>query len=207
MKRSILVSIAVVVIVAILAFVTGGEEKYKTLDIGAKAPGTTINMLDISGNSTSLDELKKDNGLLVIFSCNTCPFVIQWEDRYPGLGNACSDADIGMVLVNSNEAKRENADSFEEMKLHASQKKYNCSYVVDEKSVLANSFGAKTTPHVFLFNKDMELVYEGAIDDNSGDASAVKEHYLDDAILNLKNGKTIDPAKTRALGCSIKRLK
>lgn len=206
MKRSLIISAAALLLITVVAFVDGGGETYKTLSIGDKAPKVDVKMKDISGKSVSLEDVAKDNGLLVVFSCNTCPFVIKWEDRYPGLGDLCEKNNIGMVLVNSNEAKRDNADSFDNMVAHADEKGYNCMYVVDEKSEVANSFGAKTTPHVFLFNNKMKLVYKGAIDDNLEDASAVKEKYLESAIGKMVNGEKIDPTKTKAIGCSIKRV-
>ena len=112
---------------------------------------------------------------------------------------------VGMVLVNSNEAKRDAGDSFADMQAHYKEKGYTGSYVLDAGNAVADAFGARTTPHVFLFNKDLKLVYKGAIDDNVGSASAVKEKYLENAINNLVEGKTIDPATTRNVGCSIKR--
>ncbi|PCJ88151.1 MAG: thioredoxin family protein [Flavobacteriales bacterium] len=196
-----------ILLFSIFAFTLLEGEKYKTLEIGSAALKTDVKMKDISGKELSLNDAKKDNGLLVIFSCNTCPFVIQWEDRYPKLGEQCEKNNIGMVLINSNEAKRDKADSMDEMKKHAEEKSYNCSYVVDEKSAVANAFGAKTTPHVFLFDKDLKLVYEGAIDDNSKDVKEVKKPYLNNAISNLISGKKIDPNNTKSIGCSIKRVK
>ena len=113
-----------------------------------------------------------------------------------------------MALVNSNEAKRSGEDSIEEMKKHATERGYGeLAYLVDEKSALANAFGAKTTPHIFLFDKEWKLVYEGAIDDNSKDAKSVKAAYLKDALNNLKAGKKISPNNTKSIGCSIKRVK
>ena len=145
---------------------------------------------------------------MVIFSCNTCPFVIAWEDRYPGLAKLSNDAEVGFALINSNEAKRSGADSMEEMIAHAKQKGYSdIPYLVDNNSSLANAFGAKTTPHVFLFDKDWKLVYEGAIDDNHKSAADANAQYLNDALKNLKQGKKIDPNNTKAIGCSIKRVK
>ena len=147
-------------------------------------------------------------GLLVIYSCNTCPWVVAWEDRYNELYKECANEGIGFVLVNSNEAKREGADSMEEMKAHAKEKGYfNFAYVVDENHVLADAFGATKTPDVFLFNEEMKLVYKGAIDDNSKDKNAVEEPYLMNAVKALSAGKEINPATTKALGCSIKRIK
>lgn len=205
MKRFILISLAALAILAGLSFVIGGE-KYNTIEIGANAPDTEKKMMDISGTEYSLADLKLDNGLLVIFSCNTCPFVIKWEDRYPDLERICEENRIGMVLVNSNAARRDNDDSMENMKQHAKDKGYRTKYVEDVDSQLANSFGAKTTPHVFLFDKAMKLVYKGAIDDNVESASEVKEKYLESAITNIKAGKAVEPAETKAIGCSIKRV-
>jgi thioredoxin-related protein len=179
-----------------------------TLSIGDKAPMTSVKMKAVTGEEVSLEDLKQENGLLVIFSCNTCPFVLAWEDQYPKLGNLTSDNDIGMVLVNSNEAKRKGDDAMSAMKEHASKAGYNCPYVVDEGSKLADAFGAQTTPHVYLFNEDMELVYRGSINDKFEEKDkTAKTFYLEGAIKNLIHGKKIDPADTREIGCSIKRVK
>lgn len=192
-------------LIGLNAFRAGGE--YETLSIGAKAPELIAKqMTSANDESISVKSLAKANGTLVIFSCNTCPFVIAWEDRYPSLKKLADKNKIGFALVNSNAAKRSGDDSKGNMKSHASEKGYgNIPYLIDKNSALANAFGAKTTPHVFLFDKDWKLVYEGAIDDNHKDASAVKEDYLNNAIKNLANDKAIDPNNTKAIGCSIKR--
>jgi thioredoxin-related protein len=85
------------------------------------------------------------------------------------------------------------------------EKGFKMPYLLDEKSSLANAFGAKTTPHVFLFDHNMKLVYRGAIDDNVNSASAVKTKYLENAMNALSAGKTIEVNDTRPVGCSIKR--
>jgi len=177
------------------------------LEIGSNAPKTDLTMMDVSGKDRTLDDLKGKNGLLVIFSCNTCPFVLAWENRYLTVSDKCKALGIGMVAVNSNEAYREQQDSFEEMKTHATKAEYDFPYVVDVKSELADAFGANRTPHVFLFNKDLKLVYRGAIDDNRDDATAVKKHWLLNALDELVAGKGISVATTKSIGCTIKRLK
>ena len=203
--------LSILLLLATIGFFTysfkGGEE-YQTIEIGTKAPMLDYEMQGTDGEPHSLKSLAENNGILVIFSCNTCPFVIKWEDRYPALAELTAEKEIGFVLVNSNAAKRDGADSMEEMLSHAEEKGYsNVPYVVDESSKLANAFGGKTTPHVFLFNAEMELVYEGAIDDNLDDASAVEKPYLKHAIENMVMGKEIEPKNTKAIGCSIKRQK
>jgi peroxiredoxin len=93
------------------------------------------------------------------------------------------------------------------MKEHAKKYNYKFPYLLDKKSKLANSFGAKTTPHVFMFNQEHQLVYKGAIDDNYEDINKVKEFYLKDAMEQLANGKKIKVSVTDPVGCSIKRFK
>jgi hypothetical protein len=144
----------------------------------------------------------------VIFSCNTCPFVLGWEDQYPMLGSMADLNKIGMVLVNSNEAKRGGDDSMEEMKNHSKGAGYNVPYVVDNNSALANAFGANTTPHIYLFDGDMKLVYTGAINDKYEQKDKVATtRWLHDAMMLLADGKAdqIEPKETKNIGCSIKR--
>jgi hypothetical protein len=111
-----------------------------------------------------------------------------------------------MVLVNSNEAKREKGDGFGDMQDHYKRMGYNSAYVLDKDHAVADAFGARTTPHVFLFDRDGKLSYKGAIDDNVGSANAVTQHWLKDAMAAQVAGQAIDPATTRNMGCSIKRV-
>lgn len=180
--------------------------QHKVLDIGEHFPLQNEKIENVvDETSKSMDSYKSDNGLLVIFSCNTCPFVVAWEDRYPMISEIAQNNNVGFVLVNSNFAKRDGDDSKESMKLHAKNHSYKWPYLIDDESSLANAFGAQTTPHVFLFDKDLKLVYKGAIDDNYKDASKVEEFYLKNAIESLGKGKEIEVKETRNLGCSIKR--
>ena len=190
------------------------SEPNATLEIGAKAPMPDAQMDGIDGARHSLASLAGENGLAVVFSCNTCPFVVGgngtegWEGRYPAVHKEASKLGVGMVLVNSNTARRDAGDNLQDMRARAKDHGLKgIPYVLDEESKLADAFGAKTTPHVFLFNKNMELVYKGAIDDNVGNANEVKEHYLSNAMTALSNGKKIKKDSTRPIGCSIKRVK
>jgi hypothetical protein len=185
----------------------------ETLSIGSTAPAADIKMADISGNSYSLNDLKKEKGLLVIFSCNGCPFVVGsegsegWEGRYEELRSLAFSNGIGMALINSNEAKREKGDDLNSMKTRAKEHGFEkCSYLLDVNSMVANAFFARTTPHVYLFDSNLKLVYKGAIDDNVDDSKKVKEPYLKEAIKNLAAGKKIKPEETKPVGCSIKRI-
>ena len=176
----------------------------KELSIGNEILGVDYILKNIDGNDTSLDKLKKSNGILVVFSCNTCPWVIRWQDRYNILSAFSRKNDIGFVAVNSNARLHESIDSMDEMIYHATTNEYGFPYVLDKDAKLAKAFGAMKTPHVYLFNSDNKLVYTGAIDDNAKSAKKVKNNYLMDAIRALGTNKKIKISETKALGCSIK---
>jgi hypothetical protein len=182
------------------------------LKIGDALPASGTKMKDVTGEMYALKDLVGSNGLLVIFSCNTCPFVVGsegsegWEGRYPELMATGARFGVPVVLINSNEAKRDQGDSFADMQNHYKQKGYTGAYLLDESHQVADAFGARTTPHVFLFDKGMKLVYKGAIDDNVASAAQVKERWAFNAIANAASGKPIEPAITRNIGCSIKRM-
>ncbi|MFT4778962.1 MAG: hypothetical protein ACJAU0_000538 [Flavobacteriales bacterium] len=212
MKKSIFSAAALVVVLLGSAFMVGNGE-LESLEIGAKAPMADVKMAGIDGNAHTLESLAGENGLLVVFSCNTCPFVVGregksegWEGRYNDVYKSATKAGFGMVLVNSNEAKRSGDDSMDEMKMHARSAAYAMPYVVDQDHRLADAMGARTTPHVYLFDKDMTLVYKGAIDDNFESAKEVQEPWLKNAMTSCADGTTIEMNSTRPMGCSIKRV-
>lgn len=174
------------------------------LEIGSTAPKSDVKMRDVSGASHSLAEMKGKKGLLVVFSCNTCPYVIKWEDRYRSIASKCADMGVGMVAVNSNTAQHDGVDSFEAMQKHAKEKRYSFKYVMDATGEVAAAFGANRTPHIYLFDGDMKLVYRGAIDDNYENAELVEKTYLADAIDALVAGQEIAVKTTKSIGCTIK---
>ena len=160
----------------------------------------------VSGKEMSLKQLKQDNGLLVIFTCNTCPFVIKNQSRTSEMLAVAAASKVGVALINSNEAQRDDADSEAAMKDYAAKQRYP-NYLIDKASSLADYFGAGHTPEVFLFNSNDELVYKGAMDDSPSDPTAAKQIYLKNAISAMVAGKEITPNSTKSIGCSIKRVK
>jgi thioredoxin-related protein len=182
-------------------------QKYPTLNIGQEMPMQDTEILDVYEKSMTLSKNLKRNGILVVFTSNSCPFVVMWEDRYKLLEEKCMNSDLGMVYINSNQAKRDGDDSVEEMKKHSIKMGYTSPYLIDENSKIANSFGAKTTPHIFLFNKKKVLVYKGAIDDNYNSINDVTKNYLLEAMQEVSDQKSVSVSETKAVGCSIKRVK
>ncbi|MDC0028996.1 thioredoxin family protein [bacterium] len=183
------------------------KSQFKTIEINSEMPNIDDKLQSVNGYSYSLGSISEKNGLIVIFTSNTCPFVIKWEDRYTIVEELAKKNNLGLAYINSNYKKRDGDDSFEKMKEHAKKYNYRASYLLDTESKLANSFGAKTTPHIFMFNREHQLVYKGAIDDNYEDINKVKEFYLKEAMEQLANGKKIKVSETDPVGCSIKRFK
>lgn len=176
------------------------------LPLGSPIPNPDAKMKDVSGKEVSLNDAKTGKGLLVMFSCNTCPYVVKNQSRTYEACKYAQGNGIGVVILNSNEAKRGDDDSLEEMKAYAKDQGYNWYYLVDQQSALADAFGANRTPECFLFDGSGKLVYHGAIDDNPSDASAVSRKHLVMAIDEMKDGKDITVKQSRSVGCTIKRL-
>lgn len=177
------------------------------LSIGDSLPKGDLTITDVSGKKLSLNDARKSNGLLVMFSCNTCPYVVKNQERTKEILKYAKANEVGVVVLNSNEAYREGEDSPGAMKQYAEKQDYNWAYAIDQNHVLADAFGASRTPECYLFNNKNKLVYHGAIDDSPADASSVSKKYLKDAIDAVTAGKEVAVETSRSIGCSIKRLK
>jgi len=176
------------------------------LPIGSSLPNPDTKMKDISGKEVSFKDAMKKNGLLVMFSCNTCPVVGKYQSRTIETAKFATDNGIGVILLNSNEATRSDGESFDDMKEYGKDQGYQFSYVLDNNSAMADAYGATRTPEVFLFDKSGKLVYHGAIDDNANGPDEVTRKHAKNAIEEMAAGKNVSTTKTRFVGCSIKRL-
>ena len=188
---------------SLLAFRPGTDGE---LPIGASMPKADVKMKDVTGKEVTLKDAVKENGLLVMFTCNTCPYVIKNQGRTKEICQYASSKGLGVMLLNSNEAQRQGDDSFDEMKAYAKDQNYGWFYAVDQNNVLADAFGASRTPECFLFDKSGKLVYHGAIDDNPGDNSRVSRKHLQQAIDESLSGKEVSIKTSRSVGCNIKRI-
>lgn len=179
-----------------------------SMALGTEAPNENYHTVDVLTNQQkALASYRTAKGLLVIFTCNTCPFVLKNVERTKQMLQFAKEKGIGVVLVNSNEAQRNDVDAPKEMVKFAKVHNYP-NYLTDQDSKLADIFGASHTPEVFLFDgKSMTLVYKGAMDDNPGDPTSAKKIFLLDAMKNLVAGQPINPNDTKSVGCGIKRLK
>ncbi len=175
------------------------------LPIGADMPKADVKMKDVNGSLISLKEAATQNGLLVMFSCNTCPYVIKNQGRTKAICNFAKEQGLGVIVLNSNEGGRTNGESLAEMQAYANQQEYKWYYALDSDNLLADAFGANRTPECFLFNKNNKLVYHGAIDDSPADPSQVKRTHLKQAITEMMQGTEVSIKESRSVGCSIQR--
>jgi peroxiredoxin len=184
----------------LLTFTFAGE-----LDLGASMPMGDVKMTDISGKTVTLNDVKMENGLLVNFSCNKCPWVIAWQDRYNSLSEVSNKNKIGFITINPNTKNRAKiGEGLDDMRDFSKKYGHNFLYTVDKGAELATAFGATKTPHIYLFDGKGKLVYRGAIDDNARKPKKVKNSWLMDAIAAVGTGNNVSIKETKALGCSIK---
>ena len=194
----------------IAAIAAGGaayaQNNIQSIDIGSNLPMPDAAMKSTDGKSITLSKAATKQGLLVMFSCNTCPYVIKSQARTKEAMDYAKSHNIGMVIINSNEAQRDKEDSYNAMATYAKKQGYKVPYVVDDKSKVADAFGATRTPEVFLFDSNGKLVYKGAMEDNPSNPAESKELFLKAAIDNMLAGKPADPNSTKSIGCTIKRM-
>ncbi|CAG1770293.1 glutathione peroxidase [uncultured bacterium] len=174
----------------------------KTLIIGSKMPYFSLPGTD--GRLHTSDDYHGFRLLLVVFSCNHCPYVHAYEQRLIRLQDAYLNAGLKVIAINSNDAVQYPEDSFSEMQKRSQAIGFNYPYLVDETQDTAREFSAEYTPHIFLFDEQRNLIYTGKIDDNWQSPSLVKNRYLESAIQEYLEGKPVSVPETFAIGCTIK---
>ena len=175
---------------------------HEGLHIGDTAPD--FKLKDVTGKMVSMSDYENAKGFMVIFTCNTCPFAVMYEDRMIELHNKYAKKGYPVIAINPNDPDVKPGDSFEEMGVRSEEKGFPFAYLFDDGQKVFPAYGATRTPHVFLLDSKRVVKYIGAIDDSARDASAVSVKYLEDAIASLEAGKNPDPSSTKAIGCSIK---
>lgn len=151
----------------------------------------------------SLASYPDAKGYVIIFTCNTCPYAVLYEDRIGELHSALDARGYKVIAINSNDPAVKAGDSFDEMVKRAGEKSIKYDYIVDDQE-LFKKFGAKKTPEVYVLDADKKIRYRGAIDDNPQNGADVSEQYVNMAIDALEKGEEPSPTKTKAIGCSIK---
>jgi peroxiredoxin len=173
-----------------------------TLKIGSPAPD--FNLLGIDGKKYSLGSFADKKALIIIFSCNHCPYVQAYEERIKKIQEEYIAKGVVVIAINSNEDVNYPDDSFENMKKRAAEKKFNFLYLRDEEQSVARAYDATHTPEIFLFNEERKLAFHGKIDDNWQEQDKVHTPYLRNALDELLAGREISVPETFTIGCTIK---
>lgn len=174
------------------------------MSLGGKAP--EFQLPDVtSGEMISLSSFNKKAGLLVMFICRHCPFVIHVKEELARIGRDFADSELGMVAISANDAENYPDDAPEKLAQMAAELGFTFPYCYDETQEVAKAYKAACTPDFFLFNQDRKLVYRGQLDDaRPGNAVPVDGRDLRAAISNLLTGKQVDADQKPSLGCNIK---
>lgn len=172
------------------------------LSLGERAPSFE-GLLGTDGKRYSLDSFKDRPLLAVVFSCNHCPYVKDYELRMVEIQKDYGSRGLQLVAINSNDDETYPEDSYPLMIKRAAERGFNFPYVKDPDQSVVEAYGGVCTPHVFLFDDKRTLRYRGRIDD-SRDVAKVKTHDLRNALDDLIKGSPVRVADTRPFGCSIK---
>jgi len=195
---------AFVVILTLTAFVPL-EELSTGYEVGDIA--TDFKLMNIDGNMVSLADFKYAKGFVIVFTCNTCPYAVAYEDRVEALNKKYASKGYPVIAIMPNNVDVKPGDNMQAMKARAKAKGFTFPYLMDEGQKIYPQYGATKTPHVYILQKTKkgnQVKYIGAIDNNYKDASAVTTRYVENAVDALLDGKEIKETHTRAIGCSIK---
>ena len=205
MKKTIKIVSVLAIVLLISAFTINKNNDSVGYQVGDIA--TDFKLMNIDGNMVSLADFKSAKGFIVIFTCNTCPYAVAYEDRVEALNKKYADQGYPVIAIMPNNTAVKPGDSFEAMQARAKAKGFTFPYLMDEGQKVYPQYGATKTPHVYILQrtkKGNEVMYIGAIDDNYQDASAVSKKYVENAVDALLSDKEIEEKETRAIGCSIK---
>lgn len=192
--------LSVIPLLCCASFLAAGEYN-PVRSVGDKAPDWS-DLPGVDGQQHSLADLKDKEVVVVAFTCNTCPYAVDYEDRLNRLAGqyAAADSKVAVVAINCNLVAE---DSLEAMKERAKEKKYAFAYLADTSQESGKKYGATRTPEFFVLNKDREIVYMGALDDST-DADKAKTNYVQLAIDAALQGKRPEKTETIAIGCNIR---
>ena len=173
-----------------------------TLQIGDSAPDFSLPGTD--GKTYSLNDFADAKVLIVLFTCNHCPFVVGSQDRVDRLYGEYAPKGVRMIAINSNETKDHPTDDLEHMKQRAQELDLKYPYVRDDSQEVALAYGALRTPHFYVFDADRKLQYTGRMDDNPRDASKATTSELREALDAILAGRRPDMPLTNPIGCNVK---
>ena len=202
MKKIITISILLIAAIGLFMAATNSNNTNGGLVVGDTAPNFSLKNID--GKTVSLDTYKNAKGYVVIFTCNTCPYAVMYEQRIIELHDKYAAKGYPVIAINPNDPEVKPGDSFDKMKQRAAAKEFPFAYLLDDGQEVYPAYGATKTPHIYLLDAEKTVQYIGALDNNPQDAEAVSTRYVEDAIAALEAGKKPETTFTKAIGCSIK---
>ena len=170
---------------------------------------TDFSLPNVDGDMVSLGDFTDAKGFIVIFTCNTCPYSVAYEDRIIALDKKYKSRGYPVIAINPNDPAAIEGDELADMKVRAVEKGFTFPYLQDVGQQVYPQYGATKTPHVFVLQKEDEkniVRYIGAIDDNSRNPKNVTKRFVEQSVNDLLAGKTLTITRTKAIGCSIKKL-
>lgn len=184
------------------------QQRAQASSVGYPIGGSVaeFKLQNAKGGTVSLSDYKDKKGVIVVFTCNHCPFAKAYEERIIALDKKYAALNFPVVAVNSNDASDYEDESLDNMKKRATEKGYSFPYLQDVTQAVAKAFGATRTPQVFVLrneNAKFTVQYIGTIDDNYQDPAGVTKRYVEDAVNNILAGKPVVVTQTKAVGCAI----
>jgi peroxiredoxin len=170
------------------------------LQLGDQAPDFTLP--DTRGNATPLNG-DGAQATLVVFTCNHCPYALAWHERLNNVAREYESRGVRSLQISSNDAQRYPRDSLEAMRERVDAGEFATPYLYDESQAVARAYDARTTPHVFVFDADGRLTYQGAPDADYRNES-LNADWLRAALDATLDGQPVSRAETEPVGCSIK---
>ena len=165
-------------------------------------PVEDFTLPDTDGNSVRLAPADAD-ATVVAFTCNHCPYALAWHDRLNDVAREYAPRGVRLLFVNANDATRYPRDSAEAMKARVDRGQFAAPYLHDESQAVARAWGARTTPDIFVVDRDGILAYRGAPDADHGDP-ALRAQWLRSALEAVLAGRPVAQPETEPVGCSIK---
>ncbi len=199
MKRLSLTGPLAFVLLAIHSLASLAGEYNQVLDIGDPAPAWE-GLVGVDDKTHALADLSSKPVIVVVFTCNSCPYAVDAEDRLIGLHEKYQDRGVALVAINVNQVEE---DRLPAMKEKAKEKGFAFPYLIDETQQIAREYGAKNTPECFLLDADRKVRYMGSIDD-SPDGKQINDKYLETAIDAVLAGKAPKIGETVPIGCLIR---
>lgn len=182
------------------------QAQITTLEPGATA--TTFNLKNIDGKMISPESYPDAKGFIVVFTANTCPYAIAYEDRLIALNDKFAPQGYPVIAINPNPPALSAGDSYEKMQEKAKTKGFSFPYLFDEGQVVTEQYGARVTPHIFLLKnaeEGLQVMYTGALDNDTQNVNPEKTLYVENAIASIEGGQAVAEPSTKAIGCTVKR--